>query len=73
MKQSEHYKSYSPFNFFRDNIVFQVPKKWTLGWLAQEITGKNQKFVKEEGNEEQWSPVDIDSKAKIAELQDAAD
>ena len=36
----------SPFNFFRQNLVFEVSKNMTLAQVAKEIMGKTHVFVK---------------------------
>jgi hypothetical protein len=39
LKKHRFYKSYSPYNFFRENLVFEVNKGMLLSTVADEITG----------------------------------
>lgn len=41
MKRHPLYKSLSPYNFFRQNIVFEVSKNMPLSHVAQEIMGRS--------------------------------
>ena len=60
-KKHAFYKALSPFNFFRQNIVFEVSKNMTLGTLAQEIFGRNQVFIKYPGDGEVDSATQVGS------------
>jgi hypothetical protein len=46
LKKNPLYKPLSPFNFFRQNLVFEVSKNLTLSQIAKEIIGKSQVFIK---------------------------
>jgi len=45
-KQNPHYLEFSPFNFFRENIVFEVPKKMKLAQVAKELLSSTPRFLK---------------------------
>jgi hypothetical protein len=51
MKKHPLYKPLSPFNFFRQNIVFEVSKNMNLSNVAQELLGKQQVFIKYPAND----------------------
>lgn len=51
-KKHPLYKALSPFNFFRQNIVFEVSKNMTLSQIATEIFGKSQVFIKYPSDQE---------------------
>lgn len=40
-KKSQYYKQHSPLNYFRDNLVFEVPCSLTLSQAVHELTGKD--------------------------------
>ncbi len=40
LKKHKLYKKHSPFNFFRQNLVFEVSKNMTLSQISKEILGK---------------------------------
>lgn len=46
LKKNPLYKPLSPFNFFRQNLVFEVSKSMTLSQISKEIIGKSQLFIK---------------------------
>ena len=45
-KKNDLYQAFSPFNFFRDNLVFEVSRDTTLAQLATQVLGKTESFVK---------------------------
>lgn len=51
LKKHPMYKSISPFNFFRENLVFEVSKNMTLSSLAKEILGNSSVFINFPSNE----------------------
>lgn len=40
-KNSQYYSPSNPYNFFRENLIFEVPKSLTLDHLAKELLGKS--------------------------------
>jgi hypothetical protein len=37
LKKYAGYRAFSPYNFFRENLVFEVNKEMTLGQVARDI------------------------------------
>ena len=45
LKRNTFYKQYSPYNFFRENLVFETPKTLTLAHLSRDILGRPRTFL----------------------------
>jgi hypothetical protein len=41
LKNHRWFKQYSPYNFFRENLVFEVSSDLSLSKVSEEIIGKN--------------------------------
>lgn len=67
LKKNPLYKTLSPFNFFRQNLVFEVSKNMTLAHLSKEIFGKQHldMFVKYPSQESYDSSLTIEEIFKL--------
>lgn len=46
LKRHSCFRQFSPFNFFRENLIFEVNKHMNLAQVAKEIFGNNKVFIK---------------------------
>jgi len=63
LKKAPWFKSVSPYNLFRENLVFEVSDQLTLSHVALQILGRPTDFVKYPSIEDKYS-----SNQKISEL-----
>lgn len=71
LKRNPAFRSFSPYNFFRENLVFEVNRDMTLSQVAKDILGQAQVFVEypsEEVKDSELKIGDISTGDKIVDL-----